>query len=250
MPRTLHKYRVCCATENTYAYVWDDHVPTVCPNNAEHTIVPELTTITDTLSESAMYITAKSFEGSKGFYMMEGRRFNVLENESIKTDDYEFTMPVVIYGLTLQARLEHVGDEFDIILSPDTPIGGVTMPANIGDTIIHVSPTVTQYAQVGFHLSLTDGVQYQNLGVVIAIDANAGTVTMKDPCIMNFAPGSYVLLNIYMTKSLQILSIDRYSIGYGTMGGKALPAGTKIRMVYKNNGGNFKMISYHFEYTY
>ena len=34
----LYKYRIYCETESTYAYIWAETEPTVCPNNNTHTI--------------------------------------------------------------------------------------------------------------------------------------------------------------------------------------------------------------------
>ena len=123
-------------------------------------------------------------------------------------------------------------------------------PVNPGDTTFTVSPTVTMYAQQGFYIKITDGVNADKVGMVIAVDSVNGTITTDVGATHSFAPGSYVMLNVYVAKNLKIISPDKHAIGYGTMGGKAVPAGTNIQMVYKNNGGNYKTVSYHYEYTY
>lgn len=56
-PRTLHKYRVFCISENVYKYVWSESQPTTCPTNNGHTIDSIGTVIVDTIQDSSTYVT-------------------------------------------------------------------------------------------------------------------------------------------------------------------------------------------------
>lgn len=54
--REIYKYRFFCNTEQTYKYVWNEEVPTVCPTSNIHNIDVNSMTIIDSISEKASII--------------------------------------------------------------------------------------------------------------------------------------------------------------------------------------------------
>ena len=59
---TLKKYQVYCNDEATYYNIWDDSVPTVCPNNAAHTINTNTIMIVDQVNTNPSIVQAKNFK--------------------------------------------------------------------------------------------------------------------------------------------------------------------------------------------
>ena len=51
MSTTINKYRVWCNTESAWVETWDNHEPTVCPNNIEHEINTSKTVSIDAVTQ-------------------------------------------------------------------------------------------------------------------------------------------------------------------------------------------------------
>lgn len=250
MPTTISKYRVYCTTDNKYTYTWSDVLPTTCPENHEHTIDQNMTVITETVSDNAVYITSKSYEGTQGYYMMEGSTTQTEEGMEMHVVDHAYKYPVCIFGLTLHNTPENFNDCIDVILNPDTVIGYLIAPATSGSTTIVVNPTVLQYANLGFHLTISDGVNRHDCDTVVEKNLDNNTVSVNLPLAYDFAPGSLVLLNLYIVKKYHICVTGRCEIGYGCMSGKTIPANTVVRVVYHNRNKQAKQVAYVYEYTY
>lgn len=72
---TLNRYRIWCSTENIYTYIWNDSIPTVCPNNNGHTIDSNLISIIDTLSDNQVTITGTGPTGTPSVGKLDGVAF-------------------------------------------------------------------------------------------------------------------------------------------------------------------------------
>jgi hypothetical protein len=250
MDREIYNFRLYCTTEAKYIETWAQSEPHVCPNGDTHVVDPNLTVVLDTISEKTSFINGKSYSGSHGYYMLEGCGWSSLPAEiGIVQLSRTFSFPIVVYGMNVLFDAANTGDTFDVCMNPDTPIGAIIAPAAIGDQTFQVSPTVVQYAIPGFYLSLFDGANNVDLGLVTGVGSN--TVTTANATTLAFAPGSYILLTVCIVKNVKVHNSENIKVGYGTMAGKPLPGGTTIQVKYNNkNGAANKNFMYNLEYTY
>jgi hypothetical protein len=245
----VNKYVCYCLTEQNFVTTWSDTAPTVCPNNNTHPIDPNTIGITETMNNQTVYIAGKDSGKTNGYYLIHGKITDITV-DPITIADTIFKTPSCIFGLTFISSLNQKGDTLDIIVNPDTAVGIITQAANIGATTLNVSPTVIQYITHGMYVSLYDGVNKNDCGIVLSVDSDNSTITVETALTNNFAIGSDILLNLYVAKNYPIGDPWKYEIGYGTLGGKPVPANTIFRLVYYNNSGVAKTFSYSYEFTY
>jgi hypothetical protein len=247
----LKKYRVYCETEGQYVEVLRFSRPTRCPTNHRHVIdatkTVELERIPIDTETMGVYITAKSYQNTNGYYMMEGHQFDVSGGLVAATTNNDLVLPIgqCVYGLRLCAHEEHIHDVFSIIINPNTVVGVLTQAADAGSAALQVSDTVTANCIPGFYVSI-DGVdEYQ----IIAKDDTS--ITLDRPLVSAAVQWSCLLLNVYIARNYMIHETGIVKIGYGTMGGKVMPAGTVLRLVYESRNGLEKhQVGINYEYTY
>lgn len=139
-----------------------------------------------------------------------------------------------------------IGDSISLVINPDTPLGVLMSAAQAGDSNIHVSPTVTQNVVPGFYIKVGDEERR-----VLEMDRVGCTLTLDGALKSAYdAYTTLIKLRLYIAKGYLLEYPEIMDIGYGSMGGKPLPAGTVIQLEYYNANGLGKRLSMNFEYTY
>lgn len=245
---TLYHYKIWCTTENDYIFTWMTEPPTTCPNNNGHTVDTNSIILIETVSEQAVTIK----QPTDGYFMIEHYEFPIPSGTPGDTVTINHVMDdtVLLWITGFDGTPESVGDKFDVVVNPDTTIGVVTSTVNVTDTVINVNSTVTANAVRGMYITLDDTVNVQNVGKILAIDAGAGTLTVKIPSDYTFAPGTLVKINFYMAKNIVINSLNTHNAGEKGFSGKVIPAGTHLRMFYTNNDGAAKTFVWKFGYYF
>jgi len=154
---------------------------------------------------------------------------------------------------------ENEGDGVSVIAAPDTVIGALAANANSGDSEIVVSPTVMSNLKIGYSVTITDGVHSETF-MCGGLDTVNSVVKLRK-IIVNSEPNpslaySYlaatpttIMMSIpyTMTTSLTdpfvIIRGGRdYPSGTVAFGTTMIPANTKFRIRYKNNGVTAKKL--------
>lgn len=246
MATQVNKYRVWCVTENTYVYSWGTIQPTTCPNNNTHTINPSLTTIVETVSDST--ITAE--ENSDGYFetthiVME---IPIGSPGDVVTHDVTWPMDILLWKTLLTPTSNMIGDVISVLASPETTVGTVTAPVNVGVTTIYVNSTVISNTQRGFLITLDNGVNKNVCGRCTAVNATAGTISFQTPTVNSFAAGTPVKISIYVLNNIRIIDTNIIDIGGKGFKGKSIPSGLILRVYYTNNSGTSKTLFWRSEY--
>jgi len=254
MSTVVNKYRVSCTSGDGFQTVWSTDTPTVCPLNSAHSINPALTTIVDTVSSRVVAIKEEMVP-TQGYYKLNGYNQVIPAGTpgAITTFSHSWPYQVSILNAWFIPRSDQMGDSVDVTVAPNSVIGAIAAPVNIGDTIITVTSTVLQHAVIGFHINITDGVNVDELGRVIAIDSNNSTITMETPTTHTFSPASptYVRLNVKFIENLSIsCPAVRYVVAEKKSGGKGLPPNVPMTVMYRNNDGQAKTFAYNLEYIF
>ena len=242
-------YKVFCNTDNRWEYSWNATVPTTCPVNSGHDINAD--TIEDVTSRLDYY-NRDTGQPREGHYMVEDYEFSIPSGTpgDITSHDHVADDDILLWLTTYDGTAETMGDSFDVIVNPDTTIGGLTAPASISDTTVSVSSTVIQNIVRGMYVTLDDGVNTQNIGKVNGIDRINSAIDFTDPLTFNFAPGTLVKINVYMARNIHIISLNTSPYGQKGLQGSFVPKGTTLRMFYKNNDGAAKTFIWKIGYYY
>ena len=246
----INEWRIFCETEGIWTYghlAADSGIPTTCFTDTAHTVNTNSIQIVDTVDNSA--IRAKIVEETietGGYFRCEGHKFTIAAGT---TDSHMISWPYPISVLEsyFTCGTNQEGDVINVVTGPDTIVGTITANVAISDTVIPVSLTVVQNAQVGWDFKIGS----DNLGYIIGIDANALTITLATPVTSTYTSGDYAKIEVPGIRDLEIgPAAFRYQIGASKTGGKYLPANTNVKVSYTNNGVNPITFRYQLEYLY
>jgi len=104
---------------------------------------------------------------------------------------------------------------------------------------------------IGRCLILDDGTHNER-HTVVAIDSNAGTVTIGTGTTYAYSAISptYCKLTLCMSSNIDIASGTRIVMGDCKIGGSYIPANTIFRIIYTNNGGTPIRVRLYLEFLY
>ena len=246
MATEVNKYRILCTTESDYVYTWDEIEPTVCPNDAGHTIDSSSITIIETISTN----TFKAEENSDGYFETSMITVNVSSGTpgDIVEHDVSWPMTVLLWRTLLTPTADMIGDSISVLAAPETTVGVLAAPVSIGDTTFTVNSTVTDNVWRGFLITIDDTVNKDVVGRCTAVDALAGTISVETPTSFAFSPGIPVKISIYVMKDIYIADTNTIDIGTKGFKGKTVDIGTILRIYYTNNSGTAKTVRWRPEY--
>ena len=252
---SLNKYSVWCLTDNkevTSDYRFEP--PTSCPENDSHPIDTDPTKIVIVASIAQKSVVINEDPGpTQGNFSVAGRYVAI--NPTINSEttiDASFPYYIGVHSITLRPGPTNVGDKVDMYSIVPTPIGALTAPGAISDTVLQVSPTVFTYVNVGFEFTISDGVNTQFLGECQAYNKLAGTITITNALTNNYSPLSPSYLSMRIRKARDVYFVTESVIGIGTniAGSSILPPGIIGRIIYTNVTGGAKNFSANMSYIY
>lgn len=248
----LNSYMMTCKTEGVRVVTdYSDTVPTKCPHDSSHEIDGSQTVIYKTQGTQAITV----MDAVDGFYQISSKKISIPSGQVGQTTevDVSWPCPITMWGLLVYFDPASDGDLLDIINGPNTPIGYATQPISIGDTVLHVSPTVIAYIRRGLDVSVSNGVGISDCERVTNVDHINGTIQVEIPVSINVPIGGPILLNIHVIKTFNIeqcmISPNGISFGNRSLIGKNIPANMIMRIKYTNNSTTAKKIVCKMEYS-
>lgn len=113
---------------------------------AAHTGEPLAATPTivkaDILTEAVKFVEAG--DTTQGLYSAQSLIIDISSGETEKIIDFTWPYDIAIMSGTLGVSDDMLGDDFSIDIGPNTLVGALIAPLNVGDTSIYVSPTVLE----------------------------------------------------------------------------------------------------------
>lgn len=250
--KQLFRYIYSCVDESATVYEWrdeDEAAPTVCKNDHSHTLVANSVRIDTTQSPNVYKVKEESIPTGENF-KTETIVISTPASSSA-TVEKSWKYPVGVLSMCYVSDSTNLGDNLEMEIAPDTTIGVVSSPVGIGDTVISVSSTVLEYTMKGYYLKISDGTNTDDLGIVLDVDKNAGTVTVDAPTTNAFAAGvSAIIQTIKMVENYEIGPPFEYTVGDSKIGASHVPANTVVRARYINNGLVEKKLVVKIEYLY
>jgi hypothetical protein len=243
-------WRIYCETEGiwTYGYLDDTQgTPTTCFTNTSHTVNPnsyqDMTTTSLTVPEVKL---AEELVKTGGNYRAESFKFTCPANQvTVYTVSWKFQLSVISSSYVGKSAWE--GCKVDAIVGPDTVVGTITDDVASGVSVIPVSLTVIQNAQVGYEFFIGSDL----IGEIISINSNALTVTLSDNTITTYTSGAYAKLQTRAIKNYEICGGPLlYTFGVNVLGGSPLAPNTDVNVVFNNVTNSSIDFRFQVEYLY
>jgi len=233
------RYRIYCNDEADWRY-WTlndgDPLPTTCPVDSAHSVNPSSVNEVERRAISLVNINEEQGpQRTGGHFQVTSHRVDASAN-SVTTYDINEPIPYAGYAIHFRTTADHEGDVVNMYVAPDTVVGTITSDVVASDTVLNVGTTVVTAVKVGYLISITDGVNVDQLGRVISIDQNALTITVETAATQAFAAATptYVRMSVQMVRDFEIGPAGSYSVGDAKIGGSYLAANTTLRITYWN----------------
>lgn len=242
-------YKIFCNTENTFVYKWETDTPTTCPNNNTHTIDVDTITVETSVNENEVIINEEIAKKTQGFFKIVDFSFDALPNQ-ISNHDFSYPIRTAVLNIQIATDDNQKDDIMSCVLAPNTTVGVITAELATGNNVLNVSQTVLDNIKVGFNANITNGVNNNDLGLVVEVNKPNGTITVENNTTNTYAIGSFVQMSVYYMDSWVIGRGFVYSFGENKIGASAAEANTILRVIYDNKTGDTKKIRLALEILY
>jgi len=219
-----------------------------------HTGEPSVETPTivkaDILTEAIKFVEAG--DTTQGLYSAKSLIMDISSGEAEQITDFTWPYDIAIMSGTLGVSNDMLGDELSIDIGPNTLVGALIAPLNVGDTSIYVSPTVLENIKKGFYIGLYNagGDTGVEIAQVIDRDDANSKLMLGAPSDVSANAGSYIAMCAKLIPNLYLHSIDKIEIGKDLPTGQRIPKNLPVRVDYHNNNSLAKKISFFVEFLY
>ena len=202
------------------------------------------------LTEHIKWIEAG--KATQDLYAAESIIIDISINEPEKIVDITWPFDIALMSGTLGISEDMVGDDFIVEIGPNTLIGALIQPLNVGDTSVYVSPTVLSNIMIGYYFGLyvPGGNDEIEIGQVITKDEDNSCIELLNPSDVSANAGSYVAMSAKIVPNLYLHSMDKVEIGKQIPTGQRIPKGIPVRITYHSNNAVAKKVSFFIEYLY
>lgn len=251
----VHEWEVYCTTDSVNRSVWAPDMPTLCPDNINHTISTDPPPRIIQIVSDRMVKIIEEDGVTQGIYKFKGYKKQIPAGTpgNVTTILHTFPFPISLINGWFIAKDDMEDDTINLTVAEDMVIGAIAAPVYTGNSEITVTSTVIDNIYKGYNLKITDGVNSNDLGQVLDINVENSTLTLENPAANTFNPlsPSYILMSVNVIEDFHIpVGKQRYAFAEKKVGGKYLPAGIPISVKYTNNSGNAKTFAYNMEYLY
>ena len=182
---------------------------------------------------------------------MQTRSFEIPANtlaEGLNSIQIEFPFPIVVLGGEFHCKTENIKDRCQFIVNPSgiAAVSAVNYPT--GTTTLSIPLDYINHFYRGFDVSLTDGVNFESLGRIIAV--NGTTLQMEYPTTMNWSPGTYIILEYSPIPHIYFDAEGTVRIAKNTSSGTYVPEGTRMEFRYFNQNNVTKTVDISFTMEY
>lgn len=254
------KWRVYCDTEKLYVDGFTDHatIPTSCFNNNTHIVSKHPEILCEIVNNNSR-IQEEIIE-TGGNIQINSHTFDIPASGTTGDETtYVSSHPIPINMISLTAcpNSNNIGDYIIADIGHHTNIGILTENIDSGITGgvtgFGVSQTVIDYLNVGYFVTLTNGVTSSEMGRCVMIDKANNKISTEFPTITDFSAASptYVQQTVQMIRRLDFPeSTVPIIIGDDKIGSSYVPANVIGRIRYFNNDGKAKKFTFYLEYLY
>lgn len=198
MSTSYTQYLVPCLTESLGVVSgFVNTVPTACPNNNTHTIDPSGIRVITSMDSKTVVIKQTSNAVIGDNYRAEAYTM-VAAPSTTTTMDISYPYNTTIFLATYLGTPDNIGDSLSVIAAPDNPIGLLAADISSGVTTLTVWP-LGLVPNVGWLLSITDGVNTDDLGHIISINPTNGVIVFETATVNGYLTGSTVRISVQLS---------------------------------------------------
>lgn len=255
---TITKYRIYCNTEANWIEGWGVTSPTVCYNNNTHNVNESSSQILESISTNQVIVQEENIP-TNGNIKLDCHTFDIPVGASGSITNYESTYPhpINMISLTFCPSQDNIGDTIIADVGHHTTIGYLTENISSGITGgitgFSVSQTVIDYLNLGYLVTLNNGITSCEMGRCVMIDSTNNRISTEFATNTNFSVSSptYVQQTVEMVKNLHFpYSTIPIDIGDDKIGSSYVPTNVIGRIRYTNNNGLAKKFTFYMEYLY
>lgn len=248
MTTELKQYKIYCNTEATYVQTdYRTDPPTECPHNNTHSVnTSDVMIIAGYPVNVTIPLNNVTEEQSK--MQTRGRVFDIpagIGETIIPFSSPEVDIKVMFFRF-LQS-IDNEGDQFSLIAVPFTVCGVFTVAANIGDTVLNVSPTVFTAVKPGYIMYDSSNVE---IGFCSALDSIAGTLTITTPLTSAISAGAPIKFGVPRLYHIPIFLAVQNEFNIKAIDLMTIPKNTNLTLFYTNNSGTAKKFGLVSEFFY
>lgn len=201
------------------------------------------------LTEAAKWVEAGNT--TQELFAAQSLIIDVSSGETEVAKSFSWPYIVAIKSGTIHVTEDMIGDEISVHEAPNTLIGYLTQPLNVGDASMYVSETVIQNIRRAYYVGLYQpGDEGIEVGQVLDIDIINSVLSLTTPSDVSADAYSYVAMCGKMIPELLFTTTDKIEIGKTIPTANRLPATIPMRVYYKNNNAKAKTVSIFVEYLY
>jgi hypothetical protein len=231
----VNQYKIYCETEAQYVTGWSTSSPTVCYNNNTHTVNANSVQLLDTVNTAIVSIKEDKLDIGRNTMVASASMLDVAPNSTVVTY-YTFPISVSMYSFSFVTDSTNKGDELSIYANEDTTLGLIGANVNIGVTSLTAPIAFSLYGSDGFYATITDGVNTDYLGMVLTMNKNTNVITFSNATTHAFSSANTLFkMTVRVFDSVRIGGPGVYKFFDDVIGGAAIPAGTAVKLSYKNN---------------
>lgn len=246
------RYLIYCNTEAAYieAIRVEGDLPTQCPRDATHSVNPYLTTDNGSYQDSTVKVT-ENLSLPVGTFRAEQWKIDI-PSATTYSRTFQWPIDIIILNFQLITTDANEADKMEITVAPNTTVGIITSNAPPGTTTFSVQPSVFNYLQLGYSVNLFNGVNNDDLGMVISINKDTNTIITEKPTTHTFSAASptYIQMSVKTVTNFEFGPRGLYNIGVKKLGGRAIPANIPVVLTYTNNTSVAKKFWAIIEYLY
>jgi hypothetical protein len=230
----VSKYKIFCDTEDAFVEGWSEASPTTCYTNSGHTVNVDSVQLIEHAYENVVKINQNQVSAGNNRRVV-ATSFADMDEKKEYTAYYTVPVASALYSVKFIADDMNKGDILTISMNPDTDLGLIEANVSASDTSFVASATFLAAAQVGYHVTLDDGVNADYLGEILSIDTNTGVVVMSEAAVHAFeAASTHSLMTVYLIKDMVIGPAAQYAFFDEFIEGYSLPADTVFKFTYNN----------------
>jgi len=201
------------------------------------------------LTEATKWVEANNT--TQALFAAQSLIIDVSSGESQVAKSFSWPYVVALKSATIYVTNDMIGDEISVHEAPNTLIGYLTQPLNVGDTSMYASETVIQNIRRAYYVGLYQpGDEGIEISQVLDIDIKNNALSLTTPSDVSADAYSYVAMCGKMIPDLLFTTTDKIEIGKTIPTANRLPANIPMRVYYKNNSGKAKKVSIFVEYLY
>jgi hypothetical protein len=201
------------------------------------------------LTEAAKWVEAG--DTTQELFSAQSLIIDVSDGDLEIAKNFSWPYTIAIKSGTIYVTEDMIGDEMSVHEAPNTLIGYLMQPLNVGDTSMYVSETVIQNMRKAYYVGLYQpGEEGIEVSQVLSIDAAHGALSLATPSDVSAGAYSYIAMCGKMIPELLFTINQKIEIGKTLPTANRLPANIPMRVYYKNNNAKAKTVSIFVEYLY